>query len=66
MALLGTNGRRIPWSCQSYTPSNRGFSGSGGIKGVLLWMGNPYRRSKGQWDRVFMEGKPEKGITFEM
>jgi len=25
-----------------------------------------YRRKRGQWDRGVMDGKPGKGITFEM
>jgi len=32
MALLGTNGKRNPWSCQSWTPQYRGMSRWGGEK----------------------------------
>jgi hypothetical protein len=58
MALLVINGRRGPWSCEGFMPQYRGMPGPGmGVGGL---------GSRGRGDRGFFEGKPGKGITFEM
>jgi hypothetical protein len=58
---LVINGRRGPWSCESSMPQYRGMPGPGSWSG---WVGE-----QGEWgDGIgwFLEGIPEKGITFEM
>jgi len=64
MALLGTNGRRSHWSCQSSMTQCRGMSGQeagrGGAGNTLTEAG------EGEWDRVFTDRKLGKWITFEM
>ena len=60
VAENGINGRRGPWSCEGSMPQCRGM---------------PRQRSRSKWvgeqgveggDREFSEGKPGKGIRFEM
>lgn len=66
MALLGTNGRRSPWSCQGWTFQCRGISGRGG-RGVGGWgEEHPIEEGGGGIGWGFMGRKPGKGITFEM
>jgi hypothetical protein len=60
MALWDINGRRGPWSCEGPIPQYRGLPGQGIGSG---WVGE---QGKEKWDRMFSEGKPGKGITFEM
>ena len=58
--LLDINGRRGLWSCEDSMPHCRGMSGPGNGSG---WVGQQGKRG---WDRIFSEGKREKGVTFEM
>jgi len=56
MALLGTNGRRSPWSCQGCIPQFRGVSGWGGERGGWLGMGKTLIEGEengieGNWER---------------
>jgi len=61
MALLGTNGRGSPWSCQGWTPQGRGMSGQECVKGWVVGGQCPHRRRGMGWDRGFMNGKLGKG-----
>ena len=54
------NGRRNPWSCEDSMPQCREMPGQGSGSG---WVGE---QGEGRWNRGFLEGKPGKGITFEM
>ena len=56
----GINGRRGPWSCEGSMPQCRGMSGQGSRSGMVGEQG------EGGWNSEFLEGKPRKGITFEM
>jgi len=58
MALSGISGRRGPWSCEGLMPQCRGMPGQGGRSGQ--------KQGEEEWDRRLPEGKPGKGITFEM
>jgi hypothetical protein len=60
MALLIINGRRGPWSCEVLMPQCSEIPGPGSRSG---WVGE--HREWG-WDKGFSEGKPGKGLTFEM
>jgi hypothetical protein len=60
MALLDINERRGLWSCEGSMPQCRGMSGQGSRSGYVSEQG------EGGWNRGFSEGKPGKGITFEM
>ena len=60
MTVSGINGRRGPWSCEGSIPKYRGMPGPGSGRG---WVGE--QGEKGG-DRGFLEGKPGKGIKFEM
>jgi hypothetical protein len=60
MDLLNINGRRDPWSCEGSMLQCRGIPGQASRSG---WFGE---QGEGGWDRGFSEGKPGKGITFEM
>jgi len=68
MALSGIIGRRDLWSCEGSMPQYRGMPGWGkteiGMGGQVRE--HPHRsRERGMgWGLV--EGKPEKGLTFEM
>jgi len=63
MALLGTNGRRSPWSCLSV-----GEYQGREVGRRSFWEGErPLKKKReGRWDRGLMERKEGKGITFEM
>jgi hypothetical protein len=52
MALFDINGKRGPWSCEGLMPQSRG-----------CWVGELW---EGERNREFSEGKPGKGITFEI
>jgi hypothetical protein len=58
MALMVINGWRGPWFREGSMPQS--YTGSGSRSG---WVGE---QGEGDWERRFLEGKPEKGITFEM
>ena len=60
MALLDINERRGPWSCEGLILQCRGMPGQGSRSG---WVGE---QGEGGWEGGFLEGKPGKGITFEM
>jgi hypothetical protein len=60
MALSDINGSRGSWSCEGYTPQCRGMPGQGSRSG---WVGEQEEEG---WDKRSSEGKPGKGITFEM
>jgi hypothetical protein len=60
MALSVINGRQGPWSCEGSMPQYKGMPGPGRGSG---WVGEQGDRVG---DRGFSEGKPGKGITFEM
>jgi len=60
MALWVINGRRGPWSCEDSMSQCREITGPGSGNGRVGEQGD------GGGDRQFSEGKPEKGITFEM
>ena len=60
MALSVTNGRRGPRSGEESMPQCRVMPGPGSGCG---WVGE---QSVGGGDRGFSDGKPGKGITFEM
>jgi hypothetical protein len=62
MALSGINGRRGLWSCEDAMPQYRGMPGPGSRS---RWVGEQGKRG-GNGRRGLSEGKPEKGITFEM
>ena len=62
MDLLDINGKRGPGSCEGSMPQCRGMPGQGmGVGGLV---------SSGWGDGIgfffFLEGKPGKGVTFEM
>ena len=57
-SLVG--GMRGPWSCEGSMPQYRGMPGPGSRIG---WVGDQGERGRG---RGFLDGKPGKGITFEM
>jgi hypothetical protein len=58
MALLDINGKRGPWSCEGLIPQCRGIPRREvGVCGLV---------SRERGNRGFSEGKPGKGITFEM
>jgi hypothetical protein len=59
MALLDIN-ERCPWSSEGSISQCRGMPG---LRSRSGWVGG---HGDGGWDRRFSEGKPEKGITFEM
>ena len=59
-AELAINGMRGPWSCKGHMPQYRGMPGPGSRSGWVEEQG------KGLRDRGLSEGKPGKGITFEM
>jgi hypothetical protein len=50
----------IPWSCEGSMLQHRGMPGPGSRS---EWVG---MQGEGGEDRGFSEGKPGKGITFEM
>ena len=58
MALSDINWRKGPWSSEGSMPQCRGMPEQGRES---EWVGE-----QGVWDRDFSEGKPGKGITFEM
>ena len=58
--LAVINGRRDPWSCEGSMPQYRGIQGPGSRS---RWVGD---QREGRRDRRFLEGKPGKGLTFEM
>jgi len=58
MALLGTNGRRSPWSCQDWTPQCRGMPGGGRLEGEWLGMGNTLIE-EGEGEHLIEEGEGE-------
>jgi hypothetical protein len=60
MAFSVINRRRGPWSCESSMPQYRGMPGLGSRSG---WVGKQEELGR---HRGFSEGKPGKGITFEM
>jgi hypothetical protein len=60
ITLLVINGRRDPWSCEDSMPQCRGMA-EAGIGGE--WVGEQGERRR---DKGVLEGKPGKGITFEM
>jgi len=66
MAFLGTNERGNPWSCQGLTPSVGECQGGRWERGVVGEGEHLYRRRGGEGDRGFMDGKPDKRITFEI
>jgi hypothetical protein len=47
-------------SCEGSMPQCRGMSGQGSRN---RWVG---KQGEAEWDRGVLEGKPVKGITFEM
>jgi hypothetical protein len=57
---LNINGRRDPWAWEGLMPQCRRMPGQGSVSGWVCEQG------EGEWDRGFSEGKPGKGITFEM
>jgi hypothetical protein len=60
MALLDINGRIVPWSYEGSMPQCRRMPGQESRSGWVDAQG------KGGWDRGFLEGKPRKGLTFEI
>ena len=44
----------------------RGMPGREGRSGLVGEGGHSQRQREGRWDRGFLEGRPAKGITFEM
>jgi len=61
MALLGTNRRRGPWSCQGCTSPVLGNAMEGRYEGGGGWRGeHPYRRIGGGWYRGLLSWKQEK------
>jgi hypothetical protein len=60
MALLVINGRRGPWYCEGFMSHYRGIPFLGIGSGWVCEQGY------GVGDRGFSEGKPGKGITFEI
>ena len=56
--LVGHQWEERPLSCEGSMPQYRGMPGPGSGSG---WVGE-----QGKGDRGFSEGKPGKGITFEM
>jgi hypothetical protein len=60
--LWDINERRGPWSCEGSMPQCREMPGQGSGS---VWVGKQ-GKGGGEWDREFLEGKQEKGITFEM
>jgi hypothetical protein len=60
MALLDINVRSGPWSCEGSMPQCSRIPGQGSRSG---WVGK--QGDKG-WDEGFSEGKPGKGILFEI
>lgn len=65
--LSGINERRGPLSCEGLMPQFRGIPG---WRGKRKWMGDwgstLWRHEVEGWDGWFLEGKPGKGITFEI
>jgi hypothetical protein len=59
MTLFGINGRRDPLFCEGSMPQYRGMPGWGGMSGWVV-------RRAPSLKQGFLEGKPGKGITFEM
>jgi hypothetical protein len=59
MALLIISGRGGSWSYEDLVLQCRGLPGQGSRSG---WVGE---QEEGGRDRVFLEEKPGKGITFE-
>ena len=66
MALSGINGRGGPWSCEGSMPQCRGMLGRVRRKCMGGWGSTLIKAGGGGWVREFVEGKPRKGITFEM
>jgi len=67
MALLGTTGRKSPWSCQGSTLQCRGISEWGDGKGLVDGWENIFiEEGRKGWNRGFLARKLGKGITFEM
>jgi hypothetical protein len=60
MALFVINGRRGPWSYEGLMPQCKGMPGPGSRNWCVG------EQEEKRWDRWFSEGKPGKGITFEM
>jgi hypothetical protein len=60
MALWDINEKRGPWFCEGLMSQCRGMPGPGSGS---RWVGE---QGKGGRVRGFSEGKPGKGITFEM
>jgi hypothetical protein len=60
MAYLFINGRRALWSCEGSMPQYRGMPGPESSSGWVIEQGEDGE------DREFLEGKLERGITFEM
>ena len=57
--LVG-HGRRVPWSCEDSMPQYKGMPGPGSRSGCAG------EQEEVGGDRGFGEGKPGKGIMFEM
>jgi hypothetical protein len=60
MALSDINGKRGAWACESLMSQCREMPGQGSGS---RWIDE---QDEGGWDSGFSEGKPGKGITFEM
>jgi hypothetical protein len=58
--MLDINGRRGPWSCEGLMLQCRGMPGQGSGS---VWVGE---QGMGERIGVFREGKPGKGIAFEI
>jgi len=68
MALLGTNGRRSPWSCQGWIPSvgECWGGGHGGMDVEVNTLIEGEGEGGGRGGSGLMVRKPGRGITFEM
>jgi hypothetical protein len=60
MALLVISRRKGSWSCEDSMPQYTRMTGQGSRSGWVSGQG------EGRWGRGFLEGKPGKGINFEI
>jgi hypothetical protein len=63
--MSGINGRRGPWTCEGPMSHCRGIPRHGGRSG-WLGGGNSFIEAGGGGLDRGLEGRPRKGLTFEM
>ena len=66
MALLDINGRRVSWSREDWMLHCPGNARTGEWEWMGWWGNTLIEAGKGEMGQGVLEGKPEKGITFEM